>query len=548
MFKVLIVDDEIYVVALIQKLINWEKFDMKVEGTANDGITALDMVKKINPDLVIVDIRMPGYDGISFMDKVREFNTNVRFIVISGHKQFDYAKGAMRNNVEDYLLKPINKEELENVLENVYKQLMELQEKEQRIQMMKTELDINKQRIRSTLINNLITGALNELHLSRQEINEKYKTEFQEGRICILCLITDMPVVLQEDAINDIMLQEMRLDLQRSLKQVCYEVVETIQDNRTVYLINYPKEKEEEIRKILNKRMLVYSEQIRKFDNLFIRICAGKPCESSNEVEQSVEAMQQCIYARTAFPNSRIFFSDDIKVSDGLLAAIWEPEREKFVDALKALEAEDAVLWIKKMYSRAFYGVEEDTLLYYELYMKIVQEIYQYFSKIEICRDSWEQYREKMKKMYILVPQASEYSKILGREIKNMIEQLDQMSDKEQSSPAIRIVKRYIRENYKEDISLSSAADKANISSVYLSRLFKKEEGINFLDYLNQYRIDEAKKMLKDVQYNILDVADESGFNNTRYFSKIFKKNVGITPSEYRKRHLGRDEQDEKEK
>ena len=104
------------------------------------------------------------------------------------------------------------------------------------------------------------------------------------------------------------------------------------------------------------------------------------------------------------------------------------------------------------------------------------------------------------------------------------------------------------RENYKEDISLSSAADKANISSVYLSRLFKKEEGINFLDYLNQYRIDEAKKMLKDVQYNILDVADESGFNNTRYFSKIFKKNVGITPSEYRKRHLGRDEQDEKEK
>ena len=147
-----------------------------------------------------------------------------------------------------------------------------------------------------------------------------------------------------------------------------------------------------------------------------------------------------------------------------------------------------------------------------------------------------------MKKMYILAPQVGEYSKILGREIKNMIEQLDQMSDKEQNSPAIRIVKRYIRENYKEDISLSSAADRANISAVYLSRLFKKEEGINFLDYLNQYRIDEAKKMLKDVQYNILDVADESGFKNTRYFSKIFKKNVGITPSEYRKRHLGKDE------
>ena len=542
MFKVLIVDDEIYVVALIRKLIDWDKFDMKVEGTANDGITALNMVKEINPDLVIVDIRMPGYDGISFMDKVREFNTNVRFIVISGHKQFDYAKGAMRNNVEDYLLKPINKEELESVLGNVYKQLREIHEKEQQIQMMETELDSSKQRIREALIDNLMAGAREELELSRQEINSKYKTDFREGRVCILCLITDMPVALQEGALDDLMLQEIRADLLKNLQDICYEVVEAVRDNRAIYLVNYKKEKGEEIRRLLNKRILIYSEQIRKFDNLFIRICVGNPCESGEEVEKSVEAMWKCILARTAFPNSRLFFSGDIKESDSLLQAIWEPEKEKFADALELLDVEVAILEIKKMYTRAFYGVEEDTLLYYKLYMKIVQEIHQYFNNIEICRETWEQYREKMKKHYILAPQSGDYSRILGREIENMTEQLNQLSDKEQSAPAIRIVKRYIRENYKDDISLSSAADKANISSVYLSRLFKKEEGINFLDYLNQCRIEEAKKLLKDVQYNILDVADETGFKNTRYFSKIFKKNVGITPSEYRKRHLGKDE------
>lgn len=79
-----------------------------------------------------------------------------------------------------------------------------------------------------------------------------------------------------------------------------------------------------------------------------------------------------------------------------------------------------------------------------------------------------------------------------------------------------------------------------NISPVYLSRLFKKEEGINFIDYLNQYRIEVAKKLLQDIRYHIIEVADLSGFHNTRYFSKIFKKAVGITPSEYRKRHLGK--------
>ena len=101
MFKVMIVDDEIYVVALIQKLVNWEKYNMEVVATANDGITALHFVEEIKLDLIIVDVRMPGYDGIEFMDKIREFNKKVRFIVVSGHKQFDYAKGAMRNNVED---------------------------------------------------------------------------------------------------------------------------------------------------------------------------------------------------------------------------------------------------------------------------------------------------------------------------------------------------------------------------------------------------------------------------------------------------------------
>ncbi|MBS5388643.1 MAG: helix-turn-helix transcriptional regulator [Clostridiales bacterium] len=105
--------------------------------------------------------------------------------------------------------------------------------------------------------------------------------------------------------------------------------------------------------------------------------------------------------------------------------------------------------------------------------------------------------------------------------------------------PPIRIVKRYIAEHYSEDISLSDAAKIVNLSPVYLSRLFKKEEGINFLDYLNQYRIDISKNLLKDVKHNILETASLSGFGSTKYFSKIFKKTVGITPSEYRKRHLG---------
>lgn len=540
MFKVLIVDDEIYVVALIQKLIDWEKYNMRVEATANDGITALELVKEIKPDLVIVDIRMPGYDGIAFMDKVREFNTNVRFIVISGHKQFDYAKGAMRNNVEDYLLKPINKDELENVLKNVQRQLIEIQEKEQQIQEMETELDSSKQVIQESLIENLMEGKFDELDTSIETINNKYKIKFQDGKVSVLCLLTDMPMDLQKSAENDWMLWEIRNDLKAELRKICYDVVFAVKDNRAVYLINYKSKNEEDIRKMLNKRIQIYSNQIQKFDNLFIRICVGNSCENRDDLRKSVSAMWNCIYARTAFPNSRIFFEEDLKYADNMLSVIWEPEKDALTENLENLNVEMTGFHIKKMYSRAFYGIEEDALLYYRLYKKITEEIYRYFNNIEVCKESWECYWEKMKKQYVLAPASGDYAKLLTGEIQNMTDQLNQLSGRDQGTPAIKIVKRYIRENYKEDISLSSAAEKANISAVYLSRLFKKEEGINFLDYLNQYRLDEAKKLLKDVQYNILDVAEEAGFKDTRYFSKIFKRNVGITPSEYRRRHLGK--------
>ena len=542
MFKVLIVDDEIYVVALIQKLIDWEKFSMKVEATANDGKTALSLMKEMKPDLVIVDIRMPGYDGIAFMDKVREFNKNVRFIVISGHKQFDYAKGAMRNNVEDYLLKPINKEELEGVLAHVYEQLVELRRKENVFNEMAEELDSSKQILRNSLLDTVISGENREFFRGGAEpLNKKFKTDFREGKLWLFAMVTDLPAALQENAENDLMLQEMHLDLKKALQEDCYEVVDGIRENRTLFLINFSEQAEDRIRQLIRNRMTVYENQTKKFDNLFIKICMGPVCSDYEELVETVPVLYQCILGRTALPGQKMIEPSDIKESETLVLAIWNLRKERFLQSMESLNVEEAALCIREIYSKAFYGVEEDTLLYYKLYIKLAEEIYRYFNNIGIIRESQETFMEVMEAKYIRASQYSEYVRILCEELQKAAQELSQLSDREQAAPAVRIVKRYIREHYKEEISLTSAADKVHISPVYLSRLFKKEEGINFLDYLNQYRIDAAKKLLKDVKYNVIEVSEEAGFKNTRYFSKIFKKHVGITPSEYRKRHLGKD-------
>lgn len=536
MFKVLIVDDEIYVVALIQKLIDWEKFEMKIEATANDGITALRLVKEIKPDLVIVDIRMPGYDGISFMDKVREFNANVKFIVVSGHKQFDYARGAMRNNAEDYLLKPINRDELEQVLSHVYKQLVEMKEKEYHVKNIEEELDVSRRRVREECLDAIIHKR--EIPNELSKINQRFFTDFIDGKFQILSLIVDIPASLRESGDNNFMIEEIKKQLYCALQEVCTEIVFIEKGNMRILLINYHGEKEETIHAVVQWEMAQYVRLFKKFENISLYICCGESCDSIAEIDKSVNSLWKCVYGRTAVGGGKIIITEDIREKEDLLPVIWEFRKDRFHNALEELDLNELKLSIREMYSKAFYGLEEDTLLYYKLYICLIKEIWKHFYNIGICSDKEEDFLQRYLEYYLVACEHGEYIKIIFDAVNKIVEE-NQLSDKSnQVTPAIRIVKRYIAEHYQEEISLTSAAQRVHISPVYLSRLFKKEEGINFLDYLNQYRIDIAKGLLCDVRFNVIEVAEQSGFKNTRYFSKIFKKLVGITPSEYRKRHV----------
>ena len=133
MLKVLISDDEIKIIQLIRYLVRWEDFDMEIVGTANDGIKALDFFLSEKPDIVITDIRMPSIDGIQLIQKTLEQDLHPFFIIISGYREFEYAQKAISLGVEDYLLKPLRKKELESVLlkiRNKHQSLQQLAQKE----------------------------------------------------------------------------------------------------------------------------------------------------------------------------------------------------------------------------------------------------------------------------------------------------------------------------------------------------------------------------------------------------------------------------------
>ena len=156
--KVLIADDEINIILLIKSLIDRKKTAVEIIGEAGDGITALEMVRRLKPDVVITDIRMPGMSGMDLIRHVREEQIPVEFVIISGYSEFEYARSAIQYGVSDYLLKPIKKDELNDVLAKLESQRASRREQQMQFNLMEDRLASNNGILRKNLLQNLLTG------------------------------------------------------------------------------------------------------------------------------------------------------------------------------------------------------------------------------------------------------------------------------------------------------------------------------------------------------------------------------------------------------
>ena len=190
--KVLIADDEVKVCKLLVNLVDWASLGLEIVGIANDGHTACSMIETLKPDIVITDIRMPGFNGIELIDYIKKRFSQIHFIIISGYRQFEYASQAIKYGVEDYLLKPLKKTEIERVLKKI------INDHEQVVKSSRAQEDMMRKMVQSIgLLQNhflkLLTDreAFETENLSLQKANEIYHLPFcREGFKVVLVEVT----------------------------------------------------------------------------------------------------------------------------------------------------------------------------------------------------------------------------------------------------------------------------------------------------------------------------------------------------------------------
>lgn len=538
MYKVLIVDDEKYVISLIEKLIDWEKLGMKVVGSAGDGMKGVELVEELKPDILIADVKMPGFDGISLVKRVREIDRDIKFIIISGHKKFEYAKSVMKYNVEDYILKPIDKEELEGILQKISKELDEKSEQRKNEGKINKWMDSNRLLMNDQFMEELYNKSLFSKKQSIEEINQRYFTEL--GNYVYRCAI------IQLNGLNGTMEASFVEDFLSTLKKYIDQkngenerpVMSRIGYHQILLLLESAQEKMSSVNTVLEH---ILGEALRmgsKYSGLKVAFSVGKPVRLDTNVmglEETLDSARTALNKRFTDGYGRILLAENNRAAEN--SDIDADMLKNLGKAVRSTSESEITQQINAIYDAIRSEGYKNSNIYMTAACKVNEELYQYLRLFSSAEGMYQKLEEQLGKRMIEATGITELKKLLAQHICENMEQLIGDS-KSNLSPAIRTAKIFIANNYKQDIGLGDVARVVNLSSVYFSGLFKKEMGENFVDYLNRVRIDAAKVLLKDVRNNIGEIAEQCGFSDTRYFAKIFKRSVGITPSDYRKRQI----------
>lgn len=534
MYKVLIIDDESIIRKGIKNIINWKQLDCEVCADACDGIDGIELIKTHLPEIIITDIRMPGLDGISMIKQVKDIVPNSKIIILTGYRDFDYVHEAIKCGAYDFLLKPTKIEELTSVLAKAVNEISEQKIKYQEIDRFRLLFEQSIPILRERLLHDIIYG----INTNENEIIEKMKLFKLDIKNFVL-------VIMENDY------DEKSTSTQYD-KHLCqFGIVNSFEE---IFA-----EKYEVISIMLNKSRVGFI--IQKADK--------SPIDIS-------EVSEKCGYLQEVISNG-FGFTVTIAVSSNGVSAMELTEKHK--ECLGSLEyksyiGNNAIIQYNDLNS--FFRYEDySTLDNYQkqllesiksgnegLVKVTTQNIFRYITanniNISYLKNFYYSTLSSINDIRITVLAAETDKKHEeGRDIASLLQLIEKCDSVEElnslldevavriavkvnnyNNRSIKLVLRkaieYIHEHYNEQVTLNEVADSIYVSTFYISRMFKKELGKNFVDYLNDVRIEKAKELLKDVKYKTYEVADMVGISDPHYFSKLFKKHSGITPSEYR--------------
>lgn len=530
MIKVMIVDDEPFIRQGIRILINWEQYGFEICGEASNGYEAITLLENGEYDLIITDIRMPQMDGLELIAYTyKNISKEIRFILLSGFYDFEYAKKAIKYEVADYILKPVQREELIRALEDYKEQYNRKMEKQKR-------MEFSEKIVFDSKLSRLIAGKRDQESI---RYVKQYLTDHTSLRY----------ISIEYDSLQEEFLQ-LTDEEKHKAQQMLYD---TLRDYLKVhwyhaYIHTSSEGNDYAVGLIYTKKLMKQSCNSEKefIATLYKSISSRLPYKIVLYIGQTVDdiSMISESYKSAMIAKSFQLFSgkndiayyDEIKgslktetylidkeIMDNLIRAIEENDKEDIDRNIGVI-----FQYFKDQVARPEIIKLNLDYLRFRL-INLAKELKPEFDQAEVFRII-----SKGSYNQIAVRGSAEHFKKFVIEFASYLNQLRQQV----FGGVLKEIEKEITENYMENLSLKGLSEKYYINSAYLGQIFKKQYGISFKDYLNNYRIERAAELLSRTDEKVYMIANAVGFNNTDYFISKFVQLKGVTPLQYRKQLL----------
>ncbi len=516
MFSVLIVDDEVITRRGLKSHVDWEKLKIDKIYDSGNALEALELVKKVKPDLVLSDVCMPGMNGIEMCTRIREIHKDCQIVFLSGYSDKEYLKGAIQLEAVSYVEKPISIEEVEEALLRAVEKQRKIKQKNEKIRRLVTE---NHSMTARHLIEKMSIP-----HLKRELLEQDFAKlrldwgEMQEFAVVLFKLCSG------ENSETGLIQREIREEF-RGISYI-YSMKEY------GYLIFICAFSEHGPKKLTELAERIQQSIIRYKQSPYY--CAVGECVSSIETiyesyQSAVIKMQQMRFWKKArFGYAKNLQEEKLNFDEQVFV--------DFSQAVKQYKEENAVRAMKRLY---LFMQNHQTVMVSSvkgIYFRFVEVLFQ---KAEFAVETpaadnaaivgmiWEKLHE--------IDSLDGCQHYLEEETTDYFKNIEELA---QNNQTIIMIISYIQSNYKDkELCLENIAENVYLSPNYLSSLFKKKMGKTISQYIVDIRVQHAKELLRDRSMKLYDVAVKTGYKDANYFTKIFKKAVGVTPSEYREKY-----------
>lgn len=535
LYKIMIVDDEEEIRLGIIKKIDWEANGFIVVGDAENGKEALEKAEKLQPDVIMTDIKMPFMDGLELGQKLVELMPSSKIIVFSGCDDFEYAHRAIKINVVEYVLKPINSVELIEVLKRLKTQLDHEYNEKRNLETLYKHYVESLPVIREQFLVGVIEGRISESQWNEQ--SENLGIDFEYDYLSVAVIHADGSLTLDEVGDNISISKEPTL-VPISIKKIVDENMDKyckfasfLYSDMVVVIGNF--EKKDDILlfiKGINEVCKIYE----RIMNLTISSGIGYVYSRTVEIRFSYKAAQNALDYRFILGTGKAIYIDDVEPDNSVQLQLDEQEERYMLNAIKISSEEEITMAIDNLFKKF-----EDLLLPFNQYriylmeimtsiLKLVQaynlDIDEIFGRNFNCYSYLEAFNSINEVKKWIVSKAIKVNDYIKKERINS------------SMLLIERAKQYIKENYRDyDISVEKLCSELHVSPTYFSTMFKKETKMNFVNYLTTIRLEQAVKLLNTTDDKTYIIADKVGYPEANYFSYVFKKKFGVSPSKYRK-------------